>query len=120
MQTAPEDRQFYQTNLKTGKLYRLTEFRTLNGSGSPLTRRIALWNDEVLSGDPYFDLPANTVVMYLGSRFPKYNGDQLDRFRIAVHRVIYGETVGWLDGRWVLEEEVCETLKTLDMTPETK
>jgi hypothetical protein len=119
MQTAPENRQFYQTNLKTGKLYRLTEFRTLNGSGSPLTRRIALWGDEALV-DYLFNLPANTVVMYIGSRFPKYNGDQFDRYRIALHRVIYGETMGWLDGRWVLEEEVCETLKTLDTTPETK
>lgn len=48
---------------------------------------------------------SGAVVFYACTAFPEYKGDELDKHRGALHRVVYGDTVGWLDGRWVLEEE---------------
>lgn len=103
-----QTRQFYQTNLKPGMLYRPVEFITLRGVYRPTYFCLTKDSKEIITQDRTY----NSYVLYISSKLPEFVGDAFDKHIIPAHRVLYGETVGWLDGRWLLTEVWPRTLDT--------
>lgn len=119
MAVIPEEHQFYQTNLERGKLYKLVKFNSSKGTQPNsfyLLKRVSeldaksddpnVANPKVLCEAPVED----ASVLYVESVYPDFDGSPLDKFRVAIHKVVYGEVIGWLDGRWFLLEDSVDTV----------
>lgn len=111
MAVIPEEHQFYQTNLERGRFYKLVKFNSSRGTQPNsfyLMKRVSESDDpKVLCEAPV----ENASVLYVESVYPDFDGGPMDRFRIAIHKVIYGEVIGWLDGRWFLLEDPGDTVE---------